>query len=77
MDEFKNVSADNAETEKTIVSNSHTAQNPSNDYKIYDEYMDDDYMYDELYYDSMCVSCQHWIGGVCNTEQGVYNFEPY
>ena len=36
-----------------------------------DEYSDeyfDDYVYDDLYYDDMCMSCQHFIGGVCNCE---------
>lgn len=53
MDEIKNVSADNAETEKSNVSNSHPAQNSSYDQETYNEFMEDYYMYDELYYDSM------------------------
>lgn len=33
-----------------------------------DEYFDD-YMYDDLY-DNICMSCQHWIDGICNHEHG-------
>lgn len=37
----------------------------------------DDYMHDDLYYDNMCMSCQHWIGGVCNHEHRACDYEPF
>lgn len=41
-----------------------------------DEYFDDD-VYDSLYYDDICMSCQHFIGGVCNCEHSTCNYEPF
>lgn len=41
-----------------------------------DEYFDD-YMNDNLYYDNLCMSCKHWIGGVCNHEHRACNYEPF
>ena len=46
---------------------------PRDDYP--DEYFDD-YMYDDLYYDDICMSCQHWTGGICRHEHGICNYEP-
>ena len=39
-----------------------------------DEYFDD-YMYDDLY--DMCMSCHHFIGGVCNCEHSTCNYKPF
>ena len=34
----------------------------------------DDYMYDETYYNSICMSCQHWNGYMCNAENSNCNY---
>ena len=69
---------ENIKTNQTVSSDNmkqkHSpAFDPRDDYT--DEYFDD-YMYDDLYYD-ICMSCQHWIGGVCNHEHGRCNYEPF
>ena len=50
------------------------AFDPRNEYS--GEYFDD-YMYDDHYYDDICMSCKHWIGGVCNCERSTCNYEPF
>lgn len=37
----------------------------------------DDSMHCNTYYGIMCISCQHWIDGVCNFEQGICNYAPF
>ena len=60
------------------VPNSNAEQNQSPAFDPRDKYPDeyfDDYMYDDLY--DMCMSCQHFIGGVCNCEHSTCNYEPF
>ena len=60
------------------VPNSNAEQKPSPAFAPRDEYPDEyfnDYIYNDLY--DMCMSCQHWIGGVCNCEHSTCNYEPF
>ena len=62
------------------VSSSNAEQKQSPAFDPRDEYPDeyfDEYLYDELYYDDICMSCQYWIGGVCNCEHSTCNYEPF
>lgn len=72
MDE--NIKINPTEPSTNMEQKQSPAFDPRDDYP--DEYFDD-YMYDDLYYDSMCMSCQHWIGGVFGAEQGICDYEPY
>lgn len=68
---------ENIKTNPTVP-NSSAEQQPSSAFDPRDEYPDeyfDDYMYDDLY--DMCMSCQHFIGGVCNCEHSTCNYEPF
>lgn len=62
------------------VPSSNVEQKQSLTFDPRDEYPSeyfDDYMYDDLYYDDICMSFQHWIGGVCHFEHSTCNYEPF
>ena len=72
MDE--NIKATPTAAKSNVEQQQSPAFDPRDDYL--DEYFDY-YIYDELDHDSMCMSCQHWIGGVCNCEHSTCNYEPF
>ena len=37
----------------------------------------DEDVYAGFYYEDMCMSCQHFIGGVCNREHSTCKYEPF
>ena len=62
---------ENIKTNPTVPT-SNVEQKPSPAFDPRDEYPDeyfDDYI--------ICMSCQHWIGGVCNCEHSTCNYEPF
>lgn len=72
MDKAKGISS--VTPSSNIDQVKHTSYDSRENYP--NEYFDD-YMYDDLYYDDICMSCSHWIDGVCMAEQGVCDYEHY
>lgn len=56
--------------------NTHPAPDTVRDYDDPDRYLHE-YMYNDVFYDSMCLSCAHWLGGVCGAKQGICKHEPF
>ena len=71
MDE--NIKANPTLPNSNAVKKQTSAFDPRDEYP--DEYFDD-YMYDDIYYD-MCMSCQHFIGGVCNCEHSTCKYKSF
>ena len=65
MDENKNLNVSSTSNINAVEHDVHPAPDATRDYDNPDKFYDN-YMYDELYYDSMCMSCQHWNGYMCN-----------
>ena len=70
---------ENIKTNPTVPT-SNAEQKPSPAFDPRDEYPDeyfDEYVYAGFYYEDMCMSCQHFIGGVCNREHSTCKYEPF
>ena len=75
MDENQNPSISSTPNIATVEHDIHPASDATRDHDNPHEFYDE-YMYDEPYYDSMCMTCQHRNGYMCNAENGNCDYEP-
>ena len=77
MDENKNFNIGSSSNADTLEYGVRSTPDTIRDHDNADELFYDDYIYDEFYYESICISCQHWNGYMCNAENGNCDYTPF